>query len=106
MGNGCYETFASVSSELLARLSSRQKEYLKAIDNNPQDAPRCLRVWEEHFDCAVKGATTVQALQQLQGLPAPNPKLTTKLVDKLHQFEKRELAASMRRTTSPQQATA
>lgn len=106
MGNGCYQTFTSVSSELLTRLSSRRKEYLEAVDNNPQDAPRCLSMWEQHFDCAIKGATTVQALQQLQELPAPDPKFAQKLAAKLWQLEKRERATTRGSTLRLQNAIA
>jgi hypothetical protein len=52
-----------------------------------------MRAWEEHFDCAVKGAQTLEALRQLQALQAPNQHLATKLASRILALEKRAAKA-------------
>jgi hypothetical protein len=57
-----------------------------AIPNSPAGAPARLNCWCSHFENAIKAATSVHALQTLQGLTCPAPKLAKKIQTKITQL--------------------
>jgi hypothetical protein len=83
VGNGHYNPINVVSDALRASLENLRTQYLIANAANSPDAGRRMNSWQGNFENAINGARTVQALEQLQTLLVPTPRLARKLNSKL-----------------------
>jgi hypothetical protein len=103
VGNIFYKKFDVVSAELYDSLNSHRTRYLRALRDDLKEAPRLLNSWQGHFENAINGASTIEALEQLQKIPHPTPRLAKKLAVKLTTLK--GTAARAARRTSCQSAT-
>jgi hypothetical protein len=78
-----YEPFSILTAAREATIEDARKKYLNSLLSNPSDSQRLLNSWSGHFEAAVNGAQAVAGLRQLQKLPAPTPRLASKLSAKI-----------------------
>jgi hypothetical protein len=91
-----YEPFDVLSDEHRELLNDCRRKYLTANTQDPEGALPLCNKWQSHFETLIKGARTVAALEELQKLPAPTPKLARKLRIKL-ETERGTAARKLRR---------
>lgn len=80
-----YEPFSTLTAARQGTIEDARKKYLNSLTNNSPESHshRLLNSWSGHFEGAIIGAQTVTALDQLQKLPAPTPRLASKLSAKI-----------------------
>jgi hypothetical protein len=83
VGKIFYQAFDILSDGLRSSLNDHRARYLAALRDGSENILRLMNSWQGHFENAINGANTVEALEQLQKLPAPTPKLASKLAVKL-----------------------
>ena len=87
-GKSCHEKFDFVSEDLRRRLNMLCLQHLTATKTSSPEIAQRLRSWEEHFDCAIKGAQTLGALKELQQMRIPNQRFADKLAQRIQALER------------------